>query len=183
MRIGLDFDGTFADVITAKIAYAREYFDVELAPHETWREQAVQRVGPERYEAMLAELFATDRTLEIAPLPGAIEVSHRLAERHELVVVTARNDAERGPAEAWLRQHEVPIARFVHTSRAPKPPVCADLGIGVLLDDWANSFIDMREETVSALLDAPHNGHVDEPHITRVPDWHAFEALVRQLEG
>ncbi len=40
----------------------------------------------------------------------------------------------------------------------------------------------MRAETVSALLDAPHNGHVDEPHITRVEHWHAFEELVERLE-
>ncbi len=183
MRIAIDFDGTFADVVAAKIIFARERFDIALEPHETWRADAIERIGPLRYDRMLRDLFATARTLDIKPMPDALDVSRRLAEAHELVVLTARNDVERGPAEAWIRQYELPISRFIHTSRAPKPPVCAELGIDILLDDWAASFVDMRAETVSALLDAPHNSDVDEPHITRVADWLAFEALVGELDG
>jgi 5'(3')-deoxyribonucleotidase len=182
VRIGIDFDGVLADVVRAKIAFALERFGVTLEPHETWRADAIERIGFERYNGMLRDLFGTARTLDIAPIAGALEVSNRLAEQHELIVLTARTDEERGPAEAWIRQHEVPISRFIHTSREPKPPVCAALGIDVLLDDWETNFIDMREETVSVLLDAPHNTHVEEPHITRVEDWLAFEQLVRDLD-
>ena len=133
MRIGIDFDGVLADVVQAKIVFARERFGVTLEPHETWRADAIERIGFERYNGMLRDLFGTARTLDIAPIAGALEVSGRLAEQHELIVLTARTDEERGPAEAWIRQHEVPISRFIHTSREPKPPVCAALGIDVAI--------------------------------------------------
>ena len=181
MRIGIDFDGTFADVVTAKIAFARELFGIELPPDRTWPADAVPLIGEERYTILERELYSTDRTLEIPPIEGAIEVAQRLGEAHELFVLTARTDAERGPAEAWIRQHGLPISRLVHTSRGPKPPVCAEFGIDVLLDDWEQSFVDMRAETRAVLLDQPHNQHVDEPHITRVESWHAFEVLVAEL--
>jgi 5'(3')-deoxyribonucleotidase len=182
MRIGIDFDGTFADVVTAKIAFARELFGIELPPDRTWPRDAVPLIGEERYRRLEGELYSTGRTLDIPPIEGAIEVAQRLAESHELFVLTARTDAERGPAEAWVRQHELPISRFVHTNRGPKPPVCLELQIDVLLDDWEHSFVDMRAETRAVLLDQPHNRHVDEPHITRVESWHAFEGLIAALD-
>jgi uncharacterized HAD superfamily protein len=181
VRIGIDFDGTFADVVTAKIAFARELFGIELPADRTWPAEAVPLIGEQRYLILERELYSTDRTLGIPPIEGSIEVAQRLAGEHELFVLTARTDAERVPAEAWIRQHGLEISRFIHTNRAPKPPVCAEFEIDVLLDDWAVSFLDMREETRAVLLDQPHNRHVDEPHITRVADWHAFEELVRDL--
>lgn len=184
MRIGIDFDGTFADVVTAKIAFARELFGIELPRDRTWPREAVPLIGEQRYRLLEGELYSTDRTLAIPPIEGSIEVAQRLAEEHELFVLTARTDAERVPAEAWIRQHGVQISRFIHTNRAPKPPVCAEFSLDVLLDDWAVSFLDMREETASVLLDQPHNRHVeDEPHVTRVADWHAFEELVHDLDA
>ena len=144
MRIGIDFDGTFADVVQGKIALARELFAIELPPDRTWPAEAASVIGEERYALLEGVLYGTSRTSEIPPVDGSVEVSRRLAEHHELIVLTARTDKERGPAEAWIERHAVPITRFIHTNRAPKPPVCAELGIDILLDDWEHSFVDMR---------------------------------------
>ena len=183
MRIGIDFDGTFADVVQGKIALARELFAIELPPDRTWPAEAAAVIGEERYALLEGVLYGTSRTSQIPPVDGSVDVSRRLAEQHELIVLTARTDDERGPAEAWIQRHEVPITRLINTNRAPKPPVCAELEIDILLDDWEHSFVDMREETASVLLDQPHNQRPVEPHITRVANWQAFEVLVGELEG
>ena len=70
MRIAIDFDGTCADVVAAKIIFALERYVEALEPHETWRADAIERIGPLRYDGMLRDLFATARTLDIKPMPG-----------------------------------------------------------------------------------------------------------------
>ena len=79
MRIAIDFDGTFADVVAAKIIFARERFDIALEPNETWRADAIQRIGPLRYDRTLRDPFATARTLDTKPMPATSRTVVRLA--------------------------------------------------------------------------------------------------------
>jgi uncharacterized HAD superfamily protein len=183
MRIGIDFDGTIADITTAAILYGREHWGVELRPEQTWGASGIEVVGGrERYDQMFRDLHTTPLGLEVPPMPGALDVLSRLAEEHEIHVVTARNEDEGEWARRWLERHGLTVAGVCCTSRAPKLDACRELRLSVLFDDFVDNFKHLGPSTAAALLDAPYNRDLQrEPHIRLVEHWHAFEALCGEL--
>jgi uncharacterized HAD superfamily protein len=190
MRIGLDFDGTIADSASAKIRYAGERWGVDLTPAQTMRPGAVPLLGRERYDAMVADVFGSELSLEMEPMPGALEALSRLGAEHELYVVTARLDHEVGLAARWLSRHGIEVRAIRHTSRGPKDDACRTLGVAVHLDDSPGELVRLAEGGLcaeglcAALLETAYNAG-DERHeaLRLVPDWPAFEALCAELAG
>jgi uncharacterized HAD superfamily protein len=190
MRIGIDFDGTIADASSAKIRYALERFGVELTPELTMRPGGVPVIGLERYEAMVADIFGTELTLEFEPMPGALEVLRRLAAEHEIYVVTARLDHEVDLAARWLETRGVEVRGVRHTARGPKTDACRELGLGLYLDDTPAELARLAEGGLceaglcAALLETPYNREDDRHAAVRlVPDWPAFEVLCAETAG
>jgi uncharacterized HAD superfamily protein len=183
MRIGLDFDGTIADITWAKVRYAREAFGVDLAPEQTARPSAEPVLGRERYDDLVRVVHGSDLSLEMPPMPGALEVIDRLTVDHELIVVTARLDDEALLARQWLQAHEVPVSDLVHTARGSKADACRALDIRVHLDDLPRVFADIdHARTLPALIDTPYNRTQSRlAHVRVVEHWLAFEALVGEI--
>ncbi len=185
MRIALDFDGTIADAAGAKIAYAREQWGVELTRAHSMRPHAVPLLGEERYDAMLFDVFGTERSVGMEPMPGAVEALQRLAKDHELHVVTARYEREGPFARAWLERHAIRVGSLTVTNRGAKVDHCVGLGAHVLLEDSVGElshFADHEHTVAMALLETPYNALEERSegwHI--VPHWPAFEALVETL--
>lgn len=185
MRIGLDFDGTIADITWAKIRYARDAFAVELTPEQTSRPSGEPVLGRERYDDLVRAVHGSKLALEMPPMPGALDVIGRLAANHELVVVTARLDHEAALAREWLEMHDVPVDDLVHTSRGSKADACRALDIRIHLDDLPAVFADIDHgRTVPALIDTPYNRAQPRlDHVRVVEHWLAFESLVGTLAG
>jgi uncharacterized HAD superfamily protein len=180
MRLGIDFDGTIADVTEAKIRYARERLGEDLTPLETNRAQGLPRLGERRYVQMVEATHATDWTLTMRPMLGAIEVLQALAEHHELFVITARNDDEIGWARAWLEPHGLPFRDVIHTSRGSKAAACETLAVDLMFDDSPLVLRELEPCALHlALIDADYNRHLDLPdRAHRVDGWPAFHSLV-----
>ena len=192
MHIGIDFDNTLGDFVSLlrDVTLQRTGFDIRRAREAQQESESVESlihaaIGKERFESFLAEIHETILTLEMPPQPGAVEVAQRLAVRHELVVLTARNDRETDAVRRWLERHEIPVAGLVGTDRRSKAPFAAEHGLAVHLDDSAQVFADFGEAhpTVPALLAHPMNATAPRAaHWRPVEDWLAFEGLVRTLE-
>lgn len=189
MRIGLDFDNTLGDFLglLMRVTQERTGFDLRAAwaTGEDGEALAHAAIGRATLDALIAEIDVTDLSLELPPMPGAVEVTRRLAERHELFIVTARTDAESINVHRWLERQRIPIRGFIATARASKAPHAMEHGIAVHLDDKASvcEEFDEAHPTVPALL-----AHVTNTRATRaahwrsVEDWLAFERLVQSLE-
>ena len=192
MRIGIDFDNTLGDFVALLQRITREQTGFEMRglreqhPELDSLEPIIHAaVGKERFESFMHEIHTTDLTVEMEPRLGAVEVARRLAERHDLVVLTARNDREIDAVRRWLEQHRIPVRDLVGTDRAPKAPHALDLGLAVHLDDSAEVFADFdaAHPTLPALLAHPMNAKAARAsHWRDVEHWLAFEALVKELE-
>lgn len=181
LRIGLDFDGTIADITWAKQQYAREAFGVELPAEATWGAAGREVLGEERYAELVEAVHGTSLSVEMPPMPGAVETMRRLGEQHELYVVTARLDHEAELALEWLERHGLRVDGFFHTCRGSKAVHCIDLGLSVHLDDSPVVLEDLGD-TLPALIDAPYNRTLPRhERIRTVEHWRAFEALVESL--
>ena len=192
MRLGIDFDNTLGDFVSLlrEITLARTGFDIrnmrERYPAVEHPETIIHAaVGKERFESFLTEIHETDLTLQMPPQPGAIEVARRLAERHELIVLTARGTHESEAVHRWLERHAIPVRGYIATNRAPKAPHAIEHGLVTHLDDSAEVFADFDDAhpTVPALLAHPMNAKATRAaHWRSVEDWLAFERLVQSLE-
>ena len=192
MRLGIDFDNTFADFggLLRRVTLERTGFDIravrEANPDAVNIEAIIHAaIGKARFDALIAEIVESDLTLEMEPRPGAIEVARRLAVRHEIVVITARTDTESDAPRRWLQRHAIPIVDVIGTAYASKAPHAIEQGLAVHLDDNVTVIetFDAAHPTVPALLAHPTN--LDAPraaHWRSVEDWLAFETLVQTLE-
>ncbi len=183
MRIGLDFDGTIADASGAKMRYASERYGVALTRAQTMRPGAVPLIGRERYDTMIANVFGTSITMEMEPMPGAVEALRRLARAHDLFVVTARLDHEVPLATRWLDRHAIPIRELRNTGRGRKAEPCVALRLDVMLEDSPAELVALPAGgPAPALLETPYNAdEARADHWHRVPDWAAFETLCARL--
>lgn len=187
MRIGLDFDDTLADFSALLVELVQDRFGFDLRAMHAEGKPGRPLAGAERWDAMILEMLETDLTLAMPPKPDALEVSRRLAERHELVVLTSRYDREMPFLHAWLEQHEVPVSTVLWTNRGSKAPPSQQHGLAVLFDDTARNFDDfVAHPTVPALfLGAAMSPRAQEygDHVRPVSHWQEFEVLVRRLEA
>ena len=188
MRIGLDFDNTIGDFLSLlmDVTVERTGFDLRAAWATGGDGQALAHaaIGSDRLDALIAEIDQ-HHMVRMLPVPGAIEVTRRLASRHELVIVTARSAAESVSARDWLDRHEIPVADLVPTNYASKAPHASNLGLAMHLDDNATVLADFDEAhpTIPVLLAHPLNARSPRAaHWRSVEDWLAFERLVQSLE-
>lgn len=145
-------------------------------------------VGQQAADSLFIEILETDLTLQMEPKPGALEVIGRLAERHELIVVTARHEHEARAPRRWLQQHGIRVAQFIPTNRAPKATVAETHGLAVHLDDTPAVLEHFEDHATLAALyvDAawPRAWRNQAPlpaYVREIDHWRRFERLVGEL--
>jgi uncharacterized HAD superfamily protein len=185
VRIGIDFDDTLCDFGAMLHTEALARWDADLSALHAAGTKPLDHFG-EAWTKLIHEILETDLCLRMPVKPDALEITRRLAERHELVVLTARHDHELRLAQQWVRANEIPITEFHATSRGPKDMAARTLGLRVHLDDTArvfDTFVD--HPTTSVLLAGSVFDRDERPgaHVHTVEHWRAFEELVLALEG
>ncbi len=184
MRIGIDFDDTLSDWGAMLTSEAARRWKLDLAALHASGGKPEDRVG-EDWRKLILELLETELSLSLPVKAGALEVTRELAERHELVVLTARYERESAFVGPWLREHGIPIERVVSTSREPKHTFASDLGLSVHLDDTARVFDHFVDHScASALLVGSVFDRAEEPlgHVRSVESWQRFAEYVREID-
>lgn len=179
MKLGLDFDGTIASWAAAMDCWLREHAGRALDPDR----HVIEQVDRDQLQAMIGAILGTALTLEMRPEDGALDVMTRLSAHHELLVVTARDDAEATFVAEWLARHGAPVDGIVSTGRALKADTCRRLAIDVLLDDTVEHLHALRESaTVPVLFRSRFGNPAPQPPFVHVVEhWEAFETLCTRL--
>lgn len=138
LAVGVDFDGTLADTNTFKTGWIIENLGLEVPPHLCDATSCIPIIGREDYRRLGDSAYSRETTLNVPPLPGALDVIRRLREIGEVAVITARTGERLSSAEVWLSQFEETRGMRIiglDTKAAPKLMRCSEEGIGVLIDD------------------------------------------------
>lgn len=172
-RIAIDMDEVLADTLGAQLDWLRERFGHRLTPADVAARGLEALVPPDQLSAQLALFHDGSFFADLPVMPGAVETVRRLAEDHEICVVSAATQfpASMVPKLRWLERHFPFIA-------VPNVVFCGEKGVVAadwLVDDNAHRFPRFGGRAI--LYDAPHNRAVG--GYPRARSWAEVEALVR----
>lgn len=175
LRIAIDMDEVMADALVELLRRYNSAYSASVTAAQlrgSHLEEWVPAAQREAVEAMYDASFFAD----LPVMPDCQDVVRELAERHEVLVVTAAMDV---PCSfdakfQWLRRHFpfIPASQIVF---------CGDKGVvdaDYLIDDRARHFA--RFKGAPLLFSAPHNA--EETRYPRVDSWREVREFFARLE-
>jgi len=149
LEVMFDLDGVAYDIITPMMKIVPERFN---RPLET--SACLEKVFGSGDN--LLEFMVENRILEIAPVyEGVVEAMKRIAEKHDIIVVSARDFHPEGyeVTRDSLARNGIPF-RELHVTYPGRPK-------SELYSQWGKRFAAMIEDTPSNLDDAHNSGLFD----------------------
>ncbi len=178
MRIAVDLDDVLADLIQCLIDTHREITGEVLSREEAldWNVFPLEVHDHVRYQGGYTRL---------APLPQAKEFLLWLRQRHEVVIVTYRNEEARAVTEEWLALHVSNCYDRLFFAGGSKLPICQKLKVECMVDDSCNQLplVTSSMQIPGILIDTPMNRHIqDTDLIHRAANLREAQGIIAQLE-
>lgn len=176
LRIAIDMDEVMADALGEHLRRYNAAFGARLTAADL-RGRHIEHGVPAAHRAALEAMLDASFFADLAVMPGCLETVRRLAERHDVFIVTAAMDVPCSfdAKYRWLQRHFpfIPPANIVFCG--DKSIVDADY----LIDDRARHF--ERFKGRGLLFSAPHNAA--ETRYPRVDSWAEIGEFFRRLEA
>jgi uncharacterized HAD superfamily protein len=186
--IAIDIDDVLLPHFADLIAWHNRTYGTQLTLADNGSED-LEKWGAESVEQAIRRVqayFETEEFAQAQPFAEAREVLVRLAERYELVVITARDTVVEALTRDWLERHFSAIFREAHFTakyslegkRRHKADVLREIGAAYLIDDALENIYAAGEAGVQAVLfgNYPWNQADLLPDgVVRCVDWAAVE--------
>jgi 5'(3')-deoxyribonucleotidase len=178
MKVGIDLDGTLADIHTPWLDRVNRHIDANYSLKD-WTDWGASFLHKHGITDSLS--FLSPDIYDIAkPIPGAAEGIKRLMniEGIELVCVSAnpfKNDEDYKVAKKeWLSKHVPELAEGVQFARVKR-----GLGLNVLIDDGPEHF--ENPDFTGVLVVRPWNHYVNTEH--KLHDWDNAHEIVQTIHA
>jgi hypothetical protein len=178
MRIAIDVDSTlhhYWDVLS-EISLRR--FGVEL-PYEEQFTWGITRLREDQLALCIEESHSDEKILAGQPYPGAVETVRRWSGEGHFIHVTSHRSTRCAPATArWLEGLGLPFDDLCCSY--DKVSRCAEIGIGLLIDDSPINIAAALERSIgAATILHPWNVELCEVEdVVAAEDWAELERLL-----
>jgi 5'(3')-deoxyribonucleotidase len=157
-EIGFDFDGVIADTVEAFLRIACEqHGHCGLRPEDVTDFSVEQCLAMDASvaESIFLQILRDSVGTGLLPMPGAASVLSDLTDHGQVVIVTARPEAE--PVHDWLRTVFPPpilprirvVAMGDHDDKARH---IKDLGLSTFVDDRAETCLQLRQAGIRSIV-------------------------------
>lgn len=189
MRIGVDIDGVLADYHSEYIAFHNQKYGTKFTPADIRHNHFIQAFGKTDEEAYHLMKEFNHTHLETLPiLEGAKRAIFKLAETHDLYVITARHPSLKGKTDAWLTTHfgnvfeEAISSLYTHAGETilPKWKICHEKNISCMIEDKLVTAVECAENNINTfLINREWNqSETLPPRVQRVYSW---DEIVKRL--
>ncbi len=186
--IAVDCDDVIVDTSPALIEYYNRTYSTHLELKDMYADSPAWDVKTEE-EAILRceEFLRTDEFQKVAPAKETVASIKRIAEVHELHLVTGRSDFLEAATMAMVELYFPKVfASVEHTGMYGEKPrskgdVCVQIKADVMIDDHIRHAEQVAERGIHVLLfgDYPWNQRKTLPkYIRRVKDWAEVERIL-----
>ncbi len=183
-RIGIDFDGTTADVNAVKSRWIESELGLLMEPWECNRTHCVPAIGEETYERMAGVVYEEASLMATPEITGFTDAIAGLRERDfELHLVSARPDDLLLVAKQWLRGKDlVDLFTDFHSSDGTsKDAICQRIGLRALVDDDERHLTSLSAEAI-LIQHGRYQPPLDLPeHVHFCSHWDAVSEVLTRL--
>ncbi len=194
MRIAVDLDDVLCDLRPPLLHWYNQRMNTKWTYDDFTKFNLSASFGitPEEEFQSLLDFHEEFNHTDLPVMQGSVAAIARLAEHHELYVVTSRPIEWKQVTEDWVeanfpgRFKEIHLANpYAFKSSAPisKGQVCKELGCKVLIDDDAKHLEQLTSNGIDMIImTKPWNSYLRlPPHVHRVEDWSQVETAIADL--
>ena len=182
MVIGIDIDEVLADTLPAFVAFINQHLTVSYKTEDFFSYQFEDVIGlsVEETRELIKEFYRSSHFENLSVIDGAKGAIELLNEKHELVVITARQDYVREQTLYWLQSHFGSVFKSIHfanhnsadTTGICKSEICLENGVNIHIEDNAEAAYACATKGVDIFLfNRPWNTQLESERITRVSHW------------
>jgi len=162
MNIGVDMDEVLAELLQAYLQYHNHHYDTKIQKKDMFSYSFQEVFGGTHQEnkQKILDFFKSDFFHKIKPVSGSLKAVSKLAEEHQLCIITARPHIIRAQTEQWLNQHfpdcfhSINLTNQWHGEGAKqlKSEVGVKNKIDIMIDDSLKHVQDCASQGIYTLL-------------------------------
>ena len=177
MRIGIDIDGVIVDTINYVAAELSKYLNRKVKPdevaHNLEKIENIVRIFSEDGERLLCSLD---------PLEDAVDSINKLAEEHDLYIISARFHVHYDITVEWIKKHGIKADQIIFTEGKGKLAACKEKGIDVFIEDSVKNALELADNGIKVILfSAEYNSSVQREDIIRCDNWKCILKAINQI--
>lgn len=193
MKIGIDIDGVLTDEDKFMYDYGTKFCKESQLPMVIKPNQMEEAIFG--WEEEISEQFWNTYLVEyVTRYPArqfAAEVIQKLKEKHEIYIVTARNEQGLPKefygkmkllTEKWLETQNIHYDDILYTKRGKKLTDCIEKGIQIMVEDDPMNIEQLQEEIMVLCYDCQYNHNIEKRNVTRVYSWYDILKTIETIE-
>lgn len=159
MIIGCDLDGTICDNLPLLIEELNRYTGQNIGINDI-KDYDVTKVFDITREQFIQ--LMNEREADIIAKAPVIEDAHsylkKLANDHQVHIITARSEIYESITRHWLDRHQIPYHGLHLLNSHDKLASCKELAVDVMVEDNYYNAVQLAAAGIDVILfDAPHN--------------------------
>ncbi len=183
MKIGIDIDGVIEDLNQFRLDYGIKFCYEHKIPYEVKEEEYYEKEAlsiSEEQEELFWNEYLEFYATKYLPKTFVKEVIHTLKEKHEIYIITARNEEGLPPetygqmqdmVKKWLKENQIEYDKLIFTQKG-KLSACLENAIDIMVEDSPKNIAEIDGRIPVLCFDNPYNKKVQGKNITRVYSWY-----------
>lgn len=174
MKLAIDFDSTVWPLLPAMgISYEEVHY---------WGHLPDMLGGIDQMHQAFTRVMPFREAVEHPPFPGCVDTLRSLKDQGvEIHLITHRETCYRSDVEDYVNHYSIPVDYLDCSPELDKVKICAQRGVGVLIDDHPEIAIEAAQSGISAyMLLFKYNQHAREYGVMGFEDWSQMSEPLRQ---
>jgi len=178
LLISLDFDGVLAQGRKLKLKYAKEWYGINLQPHQTKKDGFNKLKLKEDYDQFITKIILEHNDEYEIPKDCVKILTKLKKEGFKFVITTPRINLYFAPAKKFIKTHfDKLIKKIYNTKDQPKDFIIKKIKPRIHIDDDLHKLEAIKNNPIDLIYyRQPENHHIDPKinNLHQINNWNSF---------